>query len=123
MPNIEELGNQGLDQGRKGSRIDRLRSAIRHDSPRRITTAGQWPYLALPLLTRVRASVPEGATVTVDISVNYLDHAAHQAITDWQRQYEATAGTVRIQGVVTTGHFAYRSARVLVEPEKREAAA
>ncbi|HUH68312.1 MAG TPA: SulP family inorganic anion transporter [Mycobacterium sp.] len=62
-------------------------------------------FLALPRLTRVLTSVPEGATVTLDISVNYLDHAAHQAITDWQRRYEATGGTVGIQGVEPSRHF------------------
>jgi carbonic anhydrase len=80
-------------------------------------------FLALPLLTRVLASIPAAQKVTVTISVNYLDHAAHQAITDWQRQYEATDGTVRIQGVVETGHFARLPAVDLVEAERPEAAA
>ena len=80
-------------------------------------------FLALPRLTRVLASIPAGRKVTVTISVNYLDHAAHQAITDWQRQYEATGGTVRIQGVVETGHFARRAARNLIEAERPDAAA
>jgi carbonic anhydrase len=80
-------------------------------------------FLALPRLTRVFASIPAGRKVTVTISVNYLDHAAHQTITDWQRQYEAMGGTVRIQGVVQTGHFARRHAHNLVEPERPEAAA
>jgi carbonic anhydrase len=65
-------------------------------------------FLALPRLTRVLASVPAGNVVTVELSVNYLDHAAHQAITDWQRQYEATGGTVRLQGTLETGHLALR---------------
>src|ERR1700757_670915 len=39
-------------------------------------------FLALPRLTRVLASIPSGHTVSVTISVNYMDHAAHQAITD-----------------------------------------
>jgi MFS superfamily sulfate permease-like transporter len=60
-------------------------------------------FLALPRLTRMLAAVPQGATVTVSISVHYLDHAAHQAITDWQRQHEATGGTVYVQGSVETG--------------------
>ncbi len=76
-------------------------------------------FLALPRLTRVLASVPPGKTVVVAISVHYLDHAAHQAISDWQRQHCATGGTVRVQGVVETGHFARRA----VEPEKPGAAA
>jgi carbonic anhydrase len=60
-------------------------------------------FLALPRLTRMLAAVPQGATVTVAISVHYLDHAAHQAITDWQRQHEATGGTVYVQGSIETG--------------------
>jgi MFS superfamily sulfate permease-like transporter len=80
-------------------------------------------FLALPLLTRVLSALPSGEKVTVIISVSYLDHAAHQAITDWQRQYEATGGTVRIQGVVKTGHFIRRAAPDLIEEETPEAAA
>jgi MFS superfamily sulfate permease-like transporter len=80
-------------------------------------------FLALPKLTRVLSSIPPGQKVTVNIAVSYLDHAAHQAITDWQRQYEATDGTVRIQGVVETGHFIRRPAHELVEDERPEAAA
>jgi carbonic anhydrase len=80
-------------------------------------------FLALPRLTRVLASVPSGAVVTVDISVHYLDHAAHQAIGDWQRQHEPTGGTVRLRGMPETGHLARRPARDLVERERPEAAA
>ncbi len=70
-------------------------------------TAGGWhvaidgpacTFLALPRLTRVLASVPAGTAATVTISVNYLDHAAHQAITDWRRRHCATGGTVAIEG-------------------------
>jgi MFS superfamily sulfate permease-like transporter len=78
-------------------------------------------FLALPRLTRLLASVPQGATVTVAIAVHYLDHAAHQTITDWHQQHEATGGTVAIQGVIETGRRdAHES---LVEAERSEAAA
>jgi MFS superfamily sulfate permease-like transporter len=80
-------------------------------------------FLALPRLTRVLASIPAGTVVTVDISVQYLDHAAHQAITDWQRQYEATGGTVRIEGISETGHLIRRRPDDLVEHQTPEAAA
>jgi carbonic anhydrase len=80
-------------------------------------------FLALPRLTRVLASIPVGHKASVTISVNYMDHAAHQAITDWQRQYDATGGTVGIHGVIETGHLAHRPARNLIEPERPEAAA
>ncbi len=70
-------------------------------------------FLALPRLTRVLASVPAGAVVTVELSVNYLDHAAQQAISDWQRQFEATDGTVRIRGMLEPGHAARRAGGVI----------
>lgn len=78
-------------------------------------------FLALPRLTRVLAAVPQGATVTVAIAVHYLDHAAHQTITDWQHQHEATGGTVHIEGVIKTGHR--HAQEPLVEAERRGAAA
>jgi carbonic anhydrase len=84
---------------------------------------GACTFLALPRLTRVLASVPERATVTVDISVNYLDHAAHQAISDWQRQHHAAGGTVRMHGLVETGRLARRTMGDIIEPERPEAAA
>ncbi len=76
-------------------------------------------FLALPRLTRVLASVPDGATVLVDISVKYLDHAAQQTISDWERRHCATGGRVRIRGPVGTGRVTHH----LVEPERPEAAA
>jgi len=75
-------------------------------------------FMALPRLTRVLASVPDGATVLVDISVKYLDHAAQQTISDWERRHCATGGRVRIRGPVGTGRVTHH----LVEPERPEAA-
>jgi carbonic anhydrase len=88
----------------------------------RVTVEGACTFLALPRLIRVLASIPAGRNVEVTISVNYLDHAAHQAITDWQRQHQGTGGTVRIQGVVETGQLARRTVSDLFETERPEAA-
>lgn len=78
----------------------------------RVIVEGACTFLSLPRLTRVLASVPERANVTLHIAVNYLDHAAHQAITDWQRQHHATGGKVRIDGVLERGHSAHSSGLV-----------
>jgi MFS superfamily sulfate permease-like transporter len=78
-------------------------------------------FLALPRLTRVLTSVPQGATVTVAIAVHYLDHAAHQTITDWQHQHEARGGTVQIQGMIEAGQHDDDGSGV--EAERSEAAA
>ncbi|MFW3114375.1 transmembrane transport protein [Mycobacterium haemophilum DSM 44634] len=88
-----------------------------------VLVAGACTFLALPRLTRVLASIPPRTRVTVDISVNYLDHAAHQAIHDWQRQHHATGGTVQINGMLETGHLARRTVSGLIGPERPEAAA
>jgi carbonic anhydrase len=69
----------------------------------RVVVEGACTFLALPRLTRVLASVPERTTVTVHLLVSYLDHAAHQAIRDWQQQHHATGGTVQIHGAVEVG--------------------
>ncbi|KQH78325.1 transporter [Mycobacterium gordonae] len=70
----------------------------------RVTIEGACTFLSLPRLTRVLASIPRGSTVTLHIAVTYLDHAAHQAITDWQQQHLANGGQVHIDGVLERGH-------------------
>jgi carbonic anhydrase len=80
----------------------------------RVVVEGACTFLALPRLTRVLASVPERTTVTVHLLVSYLDHAAHQAISDWQRQHHATGGTVEIHGAVQVG----RPMQVDVVPDR-----
>ena len=82
-----------------------------------VVVEGACTFLALPRLTRVLAAVPEGAPVVIDISVNYLDHAAHQAIDDWRRHHVARGGTVRIDGVVERGRLAHRGINDLMKPE------
>jgi MFS superfamily sulfate permease-like transporter len=86
-----------------------------------VVIEGACTFLSLPRLTRVLASVPERTTVTVHLLVSYLDHAAHQAITDWQRQHHATGGAVEIQGVVEVGRLTRRVKDDLVEPESSPA--
>ncbi|OBA58104.1 transporter [Mycobacterium sp. 1100029.7] len=69
----------------------------------RVVVEGACTFLALPRLTRVLSTIPERTTVTVHLLVSYLDHAAHQAISDWQAQHHATGGTVAIHGAVEVG--------------------
>jgi MFS superfamily sulfate permease-like transporter len=80
-------------------------------------------FLALPRLTRVLSSIPPGASVKVTVSVSYLDHAAHQAITDWQGQHVATGGKVQIVSTVAMGRPAHAAAAHSAGSERPEAAA
>jgi MFS superfamily sulfate permease-like transporter len=80
-----------------GWRVIRAEIEAEHaDDEWRVVVDGACTFLALPRLTRVLASIPAGTAVTVDLLANYLDHAANQAIDDWQRQHQATGGTVHI---------------------------
>ncbi|WP_280459040.1 bifunctional SulP family inorganic anion transporter/carbonic anhydrase [Nocardia carnea] len=55
---------------------------------------GSCTFLSLPKLSTTFATVPKGAPVTVEMTVDFLDHAAYDAITDWARQHESNGGTV-----------------------------
>ncbi|MFI6311775.1 SulP family inorganic anion transporter [Nocardia fusca] len=55
---------------------------------------GSCTFLSLPKLATTFAEVPPGVAVTVELTVDFLDHAAHDAITDWARQHENNGGTV-----------------------------
>jgi len=57
MQDIEQFGNQTRDQGRKGSRIDRVRSVIRHDLPSSLVVF----LVALPLSLGI--AIASGAPV------------------------------------------------------------
>ncbi|MGV0740939.1 SulP family inorganic anion transporter [Mycolicibacterium sp. XJ870] len=65
----------------------------------RVAIEGSCTFLSLPRLTSVLATVPAGAHVTVELSVDFIDHAAHGTIDEWQRQHLATGGTVEIHDV------------------------
>ena len=93
-----------------------IRARVRGRAGRRRMARGRRGGVHLPGAAAAdpRAGVrPRTRTsVTLHIAVNYLDHAAHQAITDWQQQHRATGGEVRIHGAFEKGHAAQ-----LVEPE------
>lgn len=65
----------------------------------RVAVEGSATFLSLPQLHKTLASVPPGVRVTLEISVDFIDHAAHQVIEDWQRQHEASGGSVLVQEV------------------------
>lgn len=57
---------------------------------------GSVSFLSLPRLTAVLASVPPRTDVTVELSVDFVDHATHETIDEWKRQHEIGGGTVEI---------------------------
>jgi carbonic anhydrase len=65
----------------------------------RVTVEGTCSFLSLPRLSRVLASVPTGSDVIVELTVDFLDHAASDVIGEWVRRHRATGGTVVIDEI------------------------
>ncbi|WP_308170587.1 bifunctional SulP family inorganic anion transporter/carbonic anhydrase [[Mycobacterium] fortunisiensis] len=65
----------------------------------RVVVDGSVTFLSLPRLNSVLSSVPEGTHVTVELSVDFIDHAAYETIDSWQRQHVASGGSVDIHDV------------------------
>ncbi|WP_328403300.1 SulP family inorganic anion transporter [Nocardia sp. NBC_00403] len=59
-----------------------------------VTIDGTCTFLALPKLTAELAKVPAGAEVTIEMTVDFLDHASCQLITDWAAKRESDGGIV-----------------------------
>ncbi|RZK68666.1 MAG: carbonic anhydrase, partial [Rhodococcus sp. (in: high G+C Gram-positive bacteria)] len=65
----------------------------------RVTVEGSCSFLSMPALTGLLAKVPDGAHVTVELAVDFLDHAMFEAIDDWKRHHERNGGTVVIDAL------------------------
>ncbi|WP_434085564.1 solute carrier family 23 protein [Nocardia sputorum] len=59
-----------------------------------VTIDGSATFLALPKLSAQFAMIPPGADVTVEMTVDYLDHAAFEAIEEFARQQVNNGGSV-----------------------------
>ncbi|GAA3578943.1 SulP family inorganic anion transporter [Amycolatopsis ultiminotia] len=70
-----------------------------HGSEWRVVVEGVLTFLSVPRLTKVLGSVPERATVTLDLVVDYLDHAAFESLTTWQQAHERAGGVVTVDEV------------------------
>lgn len=66
-----------------------------------VVVEGAASFLSLPRLTRTLASIPPGAEVNVEITVDFIDHAAFEVINDWRRQYRANGGVVNVDELGT----------------------
>ncbi|MGA9873098.1 MAG: SulP family inorganic anion transporter [Rhodococcus sp. (in: high G+C Gram-positive bacteria)] len=67
------------------------------DGTWRVHMRGSLSFLSLPRLTRVLTTVPAGRKVHMELAVDFLDHAVHEHLHEWVRQYELGGGTVVIE--------------------------
>ncbi|WP_330325561.1 bifunctional SulP family inorganic anion transporter/carbonic anhydrase [Streptomyces pseudovenezuelae] len=59
---------------------------------------GQLTFLAVPRLSRALHLVPQGAAAVVELDGSFMDHAAYEALQDWQKTHTAQGGSVELTG-------------------------
>lgn len=81
-------------------RLTRLRVATEEHGGRfHITVHGSLTFLGVPRLAQVLRTVPQGSSVDLDLHVDFMDHAAFEAIHAWRVDHERTGGSVDIDEV------------------------
>ncbi|GAA2787980.1 bifunctional SulP family inorganic anion transporter/carbonic anhydrase [Kribbella solani] len=61
-----------------------------------VRISGALVFLGVASLVRKLRSIPPGAHVRVELTVEHLDHAAYEAIEDWRRGHIARGGSVEV---------------------------
>ncbi|GGX74656.1 bifunctional SulP family inorganic anion transporter/carbonic anhydrase [Streptomyces minutiscleroticus] len=85
-----------------GVALHRLtRTRITHEEKEgvhHVRVRGQLTFLAVPRLSRALHAVPRGAEAVVELDGSFMDHAAYEALHDWQNAHTAQGGRVGITG-------------------------
>ncbi|MFC9972975.1 SulP family inorganic anion transporter [Spirillospora sp. NPDC127200] len=64
-----------------------------------VVVVGTLTFLGVPKVTRVLQQIPAGAAVDLDLDVDFMDHAAFDAIHQWRLAHERQGGRVDIDEV------------------------
>jgi len=81
-------------------RLSRTTITLRpHGERWRVAVTGSLMFLSVPRLSRALATVPAGADVEIDLNVDFMDHAAFEAIHSWRAGHERQGGRVDIDEV------------------------
>ncbi|MET8164200.1 SulP family inorganic anion transporter [Streptomyces sp. NPDC005329] len=59
---------------------------------------GQLTFLAVPRLSRILHLVPRATHAVVELDGSFMDHAAFEALQDWQKSHTAQGGSVELTG-------------------------
>lgn len=65
----------------------------------RVVVEGALSALSIPRLSSVLSGIPRGTHVTLELAVDYLDHAAFETLSAWQQAHEQAGGTVVVDEV------------------------
>jgi carbonic anhydrase len=64
-----------------------------------VVVEGTLTFLGVPKVTAVLQRIPAGTAVDLDLNVDFMDHAAFDAIHEWRRAHERLGGRVDIDEV------------------------
>lgn len=64
----------------------------------RVWARGQLTFLAVPRLSRVLNQIPHDGHAVVELDGSFMDHAAYEALHDWQESHLAHGGSVEVAG-------------------------
>ncbi|TDD79974.1 SulP family inorganic anion transporter [Actinomadura rubrisoli] len=67
-----------------------------------VVVEGTFTFLGVPKVSRLLQDVPAGAAVDLDLNVDFMDHAAFDAIHEWRLAHERQGGRVDIDEVHET---------------------
>ncbi|MGW6599354.1 SulP family inorganic anion transporter [Streptomyces sp. NPDC055036] len=80
-------------------RLTRTRITVEvQDGVHRVRARGQLTFLAVPRLSRVLHQVPWDVDCVVELDGSFMDHAAFEALHDWQTAHIAHGGTAEFTG-------------------------
>ncbi|MFJ1595455.1 SulP family inorganic anion transporter [Streptomyces sp. NPDC088261] len=80
-------------------RLTRTRITVaERNGVHRIRVRGQLTFLAVPRLSRILQEVPHRADSVVELDGSFMDHAAYEALHDWQTSHLAQGGTAEFTG-------------------------
>ncbi|HJQ45165.1 MAG TPA: bifunctional SulP family inorganic anion transporter/carbonic anhydrase [Amycolatopsis sp.] len=65
----------------------------------RVVVEGTLSALSIPRLSTVLGGIPQGTRVTLELVVDYLDHAAFDTLSAWQQSHERAGGEVVVDEV------------------------
>ncbi|MEW9530229.1 SulP family inorganic anion transporter [Microbispora sp. NPDC049125] len=65
----------------------------------RIVVTGSLTFIGVPRLTEALAAVPPGSAVELDLSLDFMDNAAFEALHAWRLEHERSGGAVDIDEV------------------------
>ncbi|WP_163511434.1 SulP family inorganic anion transporter [Fodinicola acaciae] len=81
-------------------RLGRTRIRTEQDGDRwHVRVAGSLTFLSVPGLSRALAEIPDGAAVDVDLYVDFMDHAAFDALHSWRVDHQRRGGIVDIDEI------------------------